>query len=805
MDREELAKMKLEALRLLAAERGVDGARNLGKADLIERLAPKTMVERAKEAVAHAVEVVEEKAHELADKMKHHRKEPAGGLEPAVVSAEPRKPADAIVEKKAHPSNGFGVPSATVHPHVDTGPQEPTGMLDFEELPETYGVDECEVLFKDPFWVFAYWEVTDGGISSARAQLGPSAQSSRLVMRLFTTVPGPEGVDRADPRRRPAVEPRPPLHAVAEAGRAPARRRGPAVAAKATSRPSPTRRWCGCRPPSAQPGPVEWMEVIPPRSARPPARAARDRAARRRPRRARRQDARRRRRRRVARHLAVGGPPRIPLRRQLVAPRRQARGELMAVGRSGAGAARAPAVHSSSRASLPPRGELALRGHHRHLPAAARCLPRPGARRRALPHDASRCRRRLCTMLRDDLLKTRYRAVPRSPAPPRRRRAAPHRSNDPTFHRIARFYADRFGRLKALYDELRGDLVGAFRALQDDGFLEIITVGATHGYLPVIREPQARRAQIQVACESYQQHVRPLAARHLAARVRLHRGRRGAAGRGGAALLLRRRARHPQRQAAAAARHPRAGVLHPIGRRRLRPRPRVVEAGVERQGGLSRRRRLPRLLPRHRLRSAARLHRPATSTPTASASTPASSTSASPASNVDLAHKQPYDPDVAARERAAEHAGNFMFNREKQIEHLSAHMDRRPLVVSPYDAELYGHWWFEGPWFLDFLARKIAFDQSTVRLGTCAEYLEDNTVNAVAEPSPSSWGDGGYSGVWVDGSNDWIYRHVHRAEARMHELARRWQGRHRRHHAARAQPGGARACSWRSRAIGRSS
>src|SRR5262249_20139017 len=83
-------------------------------------------------------------------------------------------------------------------------------------------------------------------------------------------------------------------------------------------------------------------------------------------------------------------------------------------------------------------------------------------------------------------------------------------------------------------------------------------------------------------------------------------------------------------------------------------------------------------------------------------------------------------------------------------------------------------WWFEGPWFLDFLARKLAFDQSTVRLSTGAEYLEENTVNAVAEPSPSSWGDGGYSGVWVDGSNDWIYRHVHRAEARMHELARRY-------------------------------
>jgi 1,4-alpha-glucan branching enzyme len=101
-------------------------------------------------------------------------------------------------------------------------------------------------------------------------------------------------------------------------------------------------------------------------------------------------------------------------------------------------------------------------------------------------------------------------------------------------------------------------------------------------------------------------------------------------------------------------------------------------------------------------------------------------------------------------------------------------MDRRPLIVSPYDAELYGHWWFEGPWFLDFLARKIAYDQKTVRLTTPSEYLADNPVNAVCEPSPSSWGDGGYSAVWVDGSNDWIYRHVHRAEARMRELAQRY-------------------------------
>src|SRR6476660_9571771 len=53
--------------------------------------------------------------------------------------------------------------------------------------------------------------------------------------------------------------------------------------------------------------------------------------------------------------------------------------------RSRVRAPRAPAVHPASGAPLSPRGELALRGDHRHLPAAARGVPRPGARRRLLP------------------------------------------------------------------------------------------------------------------------------------------------------------------------------------------------------------------------------------------------------------------------------------------------------------------------------------------------------------------------------------------------------------------------------------
>jgi 1,4-alpha-glucan branching enzyme len=133
--------------------------------------------------------------------------------------------------------------------------------------------------------------------------------------------------------------------------------------------------------------------------------------------------------------------------------------------------------------------------------------------------------------------------------------------------------------------------------------------------------------------------------------------------------------------------------------------------------------------------------------------------------------KQPYNI-WNAREKAATHAGNFMFNREKQIEYLAQIIDRRPIVVSPYDAELFGHWWFEGPQWLDFLIRKITYDQKTIKLVTPGDYLESYPKNQVSIPSMSSWGYKGFNEVWLEGSNDWIYRHLHQIADRMVELAR---------------------------------
>jgi len=76
----------------------------------------------------------------------------------------------------------------------------------------------------------------------------------------------------------------------------------------------------------------------------------------------------------------------------------------------------------------------------------------------------------------------------------------------------------------------------------------------------------------------------------------------------------------------------------------------------------------------------------------------------------------------AALETAAGHAQHFLEARMAQISRLAEIMDRPPLIVAPYDAELFGHWWYEGPEFLDYFVRKAHYDQQVFKLGTPHEY-----------------------------------------------------------------------------------
>jgi 1,4-alpha-glucan branching enzyme len=374
----------------------------------------------------------------------------------------------------------------------------------------------------------------------------------------------------------------------------------------------------------------------------------------------------------------------------------------------------------------------------------------------------------LVTMLRDELLMSRYTRKLERLCELGAREV--HRTrDDPTFGPLARFYRDHFEGLRAAWEgHYHRDLVSAFRRLQDAGHVEIITCCATHGFLPLLQEtPEAVRAQISVAANHYRLTFGrdapgiwlaecgyyPGVERFLAAeRIRYFfvdtHGVTDATPRplyGPFAPI------YTEAGVAAYARDPESSQQvwsseigypgDPVYREFYRDigwdleldyiRPFIQPTGDRKNTGYK----YYRITGRTQ-------------------------------------DKLPYDPRLA-RERAATHAGNFMFNREKQIEYLASRMKgRKPVVVAPYDAELYGHWWFEGPQFLDFLIRKTASEQGTFRLVTPSDDLREHPKNQVATPPLSSWGAGGYANMWLDGSNDWIYRHLHHCARQMVGLAR---------------------------------
>lgn len=131
-----------------------------------------------------------------------------------------------------------------------------------------------------------------------------------------------------------------------------------------------------------------------------------------------------------------------------------------------------------------------------------------------------------------------------------------------------------------------------------------------------------------------------------------------------------------------------------------------------------------------------------------------------------------YDREEAL-EVVEEHADNFLYRRLSQVRKVANLIDRPPLVVCPYDSELFGRWWFEGPVWLEKIIRKID-ENPDLSLITPSDYLEIYPENDEGKPVYSSWGNSGYGQVWLNGQNDWIYRHIHKAVERMEDLVHRF-------------------------------
>lgn len=137
----------------------------------------------------------------------------------------------------------------------------------------------------------------------------------------------------------------------------------------------------------------------------------------------------------------------------------------------------------------------------------------------------------------------------------------------------------------------------------------------------------------------------------------------------------------------------------------------------------------------------------------------------------DGGEKEFYDR-TAAENAAARHATHFLEQCRHQIQEIGD-VGFDPIIVAPFDAELFGHWWFEGPIFLEQFIRRAA-NERDFTLTTPSEYLAAHTTQQIVEPTASTWGENGHLAVWLNPGNAWIYLQLNVAALRMCEIAERY-------------------------------
>jgi 1,4-alpha-glucan branching enzyme len=121
----------------------------------------------------------------------------------------------------------------------------------------------------------------------------------------------------------------------------------------------------------------------------------------------------------------------------------------------------------------------------------------------------------------------------------------------------------------------------------------------------------------------------------------------------------------------------------------------------------------------------------------------------------DLGAKCPYQPERAAQ-RAALHANHFA---ALLAETAGRHTGTSGVIVAPFDAELFGHWWFEGLDFLEALYRQLARGGG-VRAVTAAQHLREHPPRQGLRLAPGSWGAGGDHGMWLNQRTAWTWERL---------------------------------------------
>lgn len=367
---------------------------------------------------------------------------------------------------------------------------------------------------------------------------------------------------------------------------------------------------------------------------------------------------------------------------------------------------------------------------------------------------------------------------------------------------LAEWYLRYYETIKDSFDrKYHRDIIGAFRQLQDEGYIEIITCAATHGYLPLLGTDAAIRGQLHTGVTSYQRlfgrnprgiwlpecayrpayydqngKIRPGIEKFLAAEginvffSETHLVTGGApVGVAAGEIIgpygaIKRRYLIPMSEVPApdfqattfepyyvsdttsgmnAEDHSSVAV---IGRNNETGQ-QVWSATVGYPGDFDYR-------EFHRKDSVSGLQYWRVT-----------------GNTVDLGEKDFYHPDWAEGKLKA-HAADFVRLVERILTAWRGNGNDYGLIASNYDTELFGHWWFEGVDWIKEVLRGLAKSE-VVDLVTAPQYVEDHPPKQILHLPEGSWGAGGTHFTWNNIEVNWMWPPIHEAEQRMTRLANR--------------------------------
>ncbi|HTJ85353.1 MAG TPA: 1,4-alpha-glucan branching protein domain-containing protein, partial [Polyangiaceae bacterium] len=293
----------------------------------------------------------------------------------------------------------------------------------------------------------------------------------------------------------------------------------------------------------------------------------------------------------------------------------------------------------------------------------------------------------------------------------------------------------------------RGDVPAHLAALAERGVLELATTAATHAFLPTTMTRAAVRAQLRMG-------------RKYFARV---------FGKSPRAMWLPECGFDPKLDAELAGAGARSSVIEAHGALFARPRPPSgLFAPISSPAGVA-------YFPRHVDLCALVWSRergypgdPAYRefhVSLGDGSDPASTGGLKPFRVTGRAEKLPYAPDVADA-KAREHAAHFVEAARRTL--LDAGDLPMPAVATvAFDAELFGHFYWEGPRFLESVLRLADGAAGQPLASSLGGHLALDPELYVAMPATSTWGDGGFAEVWTHPRAAHVLRSAHRAEQRV--------------------------------------